>query len=1112
MLRNDENREEMKLIDEKPIETRAEDWFKHQYYVDILKEILSKCPTPYCVGLFGRWGAGKTGIVKILETELKNESRDTYEILYFDTWKHSDDTLRRQLLIDIDEKIFRGEKKYRDILYNTTQTQNFIEYPVNWKKFFKIFAILSILLLAAIILPNISDIIIFLPYLIRIPIDLYQFIKDLLFPAILALLASLERKEKKATVTTTVEKPTSPEQFEYRFENEVLKDVRKSHKKLLIIFDNLDRCDSETVVKILKGINTFLGEKDCVYLIPCDPVAIKKHLKNQLYQRDSKTEDPDEFLRKVFQISIDIHQLIYSDIKSYAEKLINQTTLGDHPKNRQIIHIITQAFVNSPRRIKQILNNLTIRYFIARKFEIEKRIASNIITENMDFLAKIMVLKEEWPDFYDIIQKDGKIYNAVIDHLIENKNLPQMPEGTERALEILNKDKELRRFIESTKTIQNENIDLFLQFNQDPLEVIIPESKKIKDALIYRREDELVKILEDAKDDEQKFDKYIGIIELAMRNEDRMETFVNILDSTSSIIDYVPVSMRKCFSENICSFLDRPGLIQSVHSLDLGCFKIFINVDSRNQNLKRILRELAIGLIKSDTFPEAKLNALFENSQIITEELRPIVNGFFENRFKDFEADIKGFLTKPDTNTSLKFLAPSFIKNNLEGSIINKPTKGNQEVIDLYLSLKSIIPPRDRNKNLILRMIEIINRENSIAYDEAKKFAVNNLEKIKFEIPTELIEPLLVALDFMQSLIEQTMGQPQAFRVVSSIYVALYPLAESRKLKIDSKLSHLIGHEPNYYEKILNELKNSGKLQSYTDLIGFMTKVYIETAEYKNKNGHEKEAFLKMLYVEYYQEDIKYFCEHLVFDLLKAKEGSLYNFGLLAVNHFIEDIVKDKFEKKVLEILNEKIQHFEDKEENYEPMSNFIDSILVFSKNCDDKNFVDDILSNLTSNFLKSAKLVERRVIQGNFSKIKNILTADAFNNVVNNIALYLSGNVKTIPSSDPSFVIILDNQDSVDRGILNSLVSVLKSLILEQDEKHLEKPLNFLPKIKSLTKDQLKECIGDFLNIAKNEKRSAEIRELARTAIEELEPRVDKRWSEWKDFESMRGSESKQE
>src|SRR5258706_7365431 len=93
-----------------------DDKFKHQGYVDALHNLVKECPTPFCLGLFGGWGSGKTGIVLELCNTLKQKNKDIKH-LYFDVWKYSADSLRRQLLIKIDEEWFDKKLDFENKLY-----------------------------------------------------------------------------------------------------------------------------------------------------------------------------------------------------------------------------------------------------------------------------------------------------------------------------------------------------------------------------------------------------------------------------------------------------------------------------------------------------------------------------------------------------------------------------------------------------------------------------------------------------------------------------------------------------------------------------------------------------------------------------------------------------------------------------------------------------------------------------------------------------------------------------------------------------------------------------------------------------------------------------------
>ena len=80
-------------------------------------------------------------------------------------------------------------------------------------------------------------------------------------------------------VTYTVDKFLDPHEFETEFGR--LLGALKS-KRVVVIFDNLDRVDHDRVVEVLATIKTFLEpkdvenrEKETVFVVPCDDRAIR---------------------------------------------------------------------------------------------------------------------------------------------------------------------------------------------------------------------------------------------------------------------------------------------------------------------------------------------------------------------------------------------------------------------------------------------------------------------------------------------------------------------------------------------------------------------------------------------------------------------------------------------------------------------------------------------------------------------------------------------------------------------------------------------------------------------------------------------------------------------
>ena len=65
-------------------------------------------------------------------------------------------------------------------------------------------------------------------------------------------------------IKTYTYKPTfSPEQFEKIF-SDIVTNIAKNGKKVLIVFDNLDRCEPKYAYETLSAIKTFMDKKNCM--------------------------------------------------------------------------------------------------------------------------------------------------------------------------------------------------------------------------------------------------------------------------------------------------------------------------------------------------------------------------------------------------------------------------------------------------------------------------------------------------------------------------------------------------------------------------------------------------------------------------------------------------------------------------------------------------------------------------------------------------------------------------------------------------------------------------------------------------------------------------------
>jgi len=76
------------------------DKFDHQHYVSVLKNILLKSKPPINIGLYGRWGVGKSSILNMLEDKIKKDSElHDFKYAYVDAWGLSGKSLQQEILV-----------------------------------------------------------------------------------------------------------------------------------------------------------------------------------------------------------------------------------------------------------------------------------------------------------------------------------------------------------------------------------------------------------------------------------------------------------------------------------------------------------------------------------------------------------------------------------------------------------------------------------------------------------------------------------------------------------------------------------------------------------------------------------------------------------------------------------------------------------------------------------------------------------------------------------------------------------------------------------------------------------------------------------------------------
>src|ERR1700691_6172774 len=93
----------MRLLPDKPADlSKGTLGFSYEEYANAIAKLVDSAPKPFTIGIFGKWGSGKSTIIKYLGSNL---DKDRYAFVKFDVWKYEQDALRRSFLVAIAQQL-----------------------------------------------------------------------------------------------------------------------------------------------------------------------------------------------------------------------------------------------------------------------------------------------------------------------------------------------------------------------------------------------------------------------------------------------------------------------------------------------------------------------------------------------------------------------------------------------------------------------------------------------------------------------------------------------------------------------------------------------------------------------------------------------------------------------------------------------------------------------------------------------------------------------------------------------------------------------------------------------------------------------------------------------
>ncbi|UPL18643.1 KAP family NTPase [Microbacterium aurugineum] len=378
-----------------------DDLLHHRVLARRTAELAVSSPGNANIALFGPWGSGKSSFNALLREELGKQSTKTQHIT-FDAWKNAGSGFRTNFLSEVAAQL-KADVKISDKLFQATTS---VQGPLSdrkWSPRARFFILIGVLLGVFFGLPALWTGVQLLSGVKRTYFSLFVeniggFANMAAGGTLIVVVALAIIELSKVTVSKST--PSHVAQFGKLFE-EIL-ETKKKHR-FVIFVDELDRCTPSDVMATLEGLRTFLGHKECVFVVAFDREAVAGVIASQLKEsapRDNAApyyRTSGEYLDKIFQFQLALPPQPVHTFRRFASSLVRERggvwgQLRSHDADLldRVVNILSPMHLASPRRTKVLLNDFAVNARIYEGMNFEW-------LDRAEEIAVLTVLQTEFP-------------------------------------------------------------------------------------------------------------------------------------------------------------------------------------------------------------------------------------------------------------------------------------------------------------------------------------------------------------------------------------------------------------------------------------------------------------------------------------------------------------------------------------------------------------------------------------------------------------------------------------------------------------------------------------------------------------------------------------------
>jgi len=376
------------LLDDQPSNV---DLLNFAQFVDALSAVIldPQTKTPIIMGVFGRWGTGKSTLMRMLQGRLEARKLQT---VWFNAWLYSkEDEIWAALLQSLMSTLSRTLTWRQKIRFALGLHDRGIDAS-QW-----MMALPRVLVtILGVLIPLLAGYLLSLLF----PTETGRTVTQLgglgaslalFYGTVLRPAAQLVRERIGADFTLYKSLDFQShigflDRFRTQFAHIV--EAVPGGQHVVVFIDDLDRCGADKALEVLDTIKVFLDVPGCVFVLGVDIAVLQRALEKK-YPDDAVAQG--EYLSKIVQLPFHLPPLMDADLRGYVEKLDVR-----FPDDR-CREVMLGGLARNPRELKRVINTYALQWYLARA-----RSGEGDVTPVR--LAKIVVIQQSFARLFGVLR------------------------------------------------------------------------------------------------------------------------------------------------------------------------------------------------------------------------------------------------------------------------------------------------------------------------------------------------------------------------------------------------------------------------------------------------------------------------------------------------------------------------------------------------------------------------------------------------------------------------------------------------------------------------------------------------------------------------------------